>query len=156
PPALEIGRIELHRNGEVGADGGANCTNDLKKEPCPVFETAAPLVSAQVYIRRKELRNQIAMRAMNLDPRKAGIPCNGGRIGKAANVILVRRTWHGAVIANLCASPVERLVGRRLRLLVHQGGRLAPGMGNLHPEMGAVHRACLREDPEGCYSLVRL
>ncbi len=116
-------------------DRRANLAHDLKRQTRAVFQRPAPLIVAFVHARVQELADQIAMRAMNLDPGKAnlfrfaGRPCKAGDGG--ADLIL-RHRYRITMIAMLQNHRHSAgRVGRRIN-----GTRgLAPGVADLHPKV---------------------
>ena len=62
-----LGGADLHLQVEVVADLRADRLDDVDDEPGPVFERAAVLVLAIVDRRAEELRDQVAVGAVQLD-----------------------------------------------------------------------------------------
>ena len=76
---------DLHLQVEIVADLSADGLHDVDDEPGPVFERAAVLVMAIVDRRAEELRNEVAIGAVQLDavePRLARPP---GAFGKGVD-----------------------------------------------------------------------
>src|SRR5258708_1921385 len=45
PAALEVGRVELDRDGERGGDAGPDRADHVEQQPCAVVERPAPLLA---------------------------------------------------------------------------------------------------------------
>jgi hypothetical protein len=81
---IELLRADLHLQVEVAADAGADRAHDLAHEPGALLERAAVLVLPVVDGGAEELRNQVAVGAVQLDavePRLAGAPRPFGELG---------------------------------------------------------------------------
>ena len=80
--ALKISGVEFDGNGKVLAHRLADSTDAFHQKARTIFQTAAPVIVTLVAARAKELRDQIAMRRMDLNAGKAcvlGRLCRNGK-----------------------------------------------------------------------------
>ena len=133
-----VGR-QLDADDEVGAAGGADRRQHLAQEAQAAREAAAVAVPAVVAGGREELRDQVAVGAVQLDAAEAGAlePLRALRIARddAGNLVPGERP---------CAVPVERVRLRRraARHRIETPELLAADMAELadEPAAGAFHR----------------
>jgi len=131
--ALEVRRVELDADRERRADRGADRADDLEEKAAAARRIAAPLVVAQVRARRQELRDQVAVRGVDLHAREAGVP--GDRRGRAepADQRLDLARLERARLGEQAAHAPEWHLARRHRPPRQPLRRLAPGVVELHP-----------------------
>src|SRR5436189_15221 len=119
-PVVDPGDLELQV--EVGADLGPDRAHDFEREARAVGERAAVLVLAIVDGRGQELRDQVAVAAVDLDPVGTGLPRTAGRIREPLHQLLDLRDRHP-----FGGEPVNRLLlaGRAPALLVLDAAEVA-------------------------------
>ena len=117
---VDGGDLELHV--EVVADLGADRAHDLEREARPVLERAAVLVVAVVDRRREELRDQVAVAAVDLDPVGAGLARAARGLREALDDLLDLGLRHGDALE---AVDRLRLARRAPALLVDDAADVA-------------------------------
>ena len=113
--AQVLARADLELHVVVVAHLAPDRSNDLEREARPVLERAAVLVLPVVDRRREELRDQVAVAAVDLDPVRAGLARAARALRERVDDLVDLRVRHP-----LALEPVQRLplVGRREALLV--------------------------------------
>ena len=113
---------DLHLQVEIAADLGANGADDLEHEARAVLELAAVLVLAVVDRRAEELRDEIAVRAVQLDAVRAGLARAARALAERLDDVLDLLDGHP-----LALESVQRIlvVGRAQTLGVLDAGHVA-------------------------------
>ena len=135
-PFLELlDPADPRADGEVVTAAGPDRLDDAQRETGPILQRATPLVLALVGGRREELRDQVAVRRVQLHPVEAGVLQVGRRDSETVDQLLDLVRRHG----------VRRLRGARAadgRRRPHRQVRLPDGLPpqvhQLAEDLGAV------------------
>ena len=139
----EIRRIELDGNGVLRPHLGTHRTHHLQEQACTVGKQATPLVLALIGAGRQELRQQVAVRSVDLHPVQPGLLHQRGRGDKALDHILNVGLGGGARFAKV-GNRVQLHGRRRQRCQVDQPRALAPRVADLCPQLAATVVRSLR------------
>ena len=90
-----IDRVDFHLEMKVRPDLAPDGAHDLEHEPRSVFDGTAVIVGAIVDPGAQKLRDQVAVRAMQLDPVKPGFAGAPRALGELLDDLVDFRHGHG-------------------------------------------------------------
>ncbi|MNX31723.1 hypothetical protein D3C86_619160 [compost metagenome] len=144
--ALEIRRVELYRNTKLRRYGFTHRADHGQQQSSTILQRSAPVISAAIGQRRKELADQVTVRGMDLHTGKTGPFRQCGAGGEALdhlfNVGFVHRFRFGEHLRK--RPQIQRHRRRCQGLLTEVGHGLAAGMIELHPELRTTGPANVR------------
>lgn len=153
---LELDRVDLDSEDEVIGDARLDGGRDLEGEPRPVLEAAAVLVGPLVRRRAQELRDQVAVGAVQLDAVEAGAleVCGGVREAlDDAGDVLARRGAGDAELADGVRDQRDRAGADGVGLLLR--ARLSARVRDLCHDQAPVGLGARGERGEGVEARAR-